>query len=122
MKWILVAGLGSFIGGALRYAIGIYFRNNLLFGIPVSTMLVNIAGCFLIGIIFGLAEKETIGTSWTVFLIPGLLGGFTTFSTFSFETVDMIRSGMAGKAALYVALSVLTGLSATVAGLFIVKN
>lgn len=122
MKLILIVGLGSFLGGIGRYLIGLLFENKLLFILPWGTLIANIAGCFLIGIVFSLYLNGNVKEEWRLFFIPGVLGGFTTFSSFSLETVEMLRSGYFSKALVYVGLSVLAGLTATYLGILITKN
>jgi fluoride exporter len=88
---------------------------------PYGTLAVNILGCLAIGVIFSLAEKGQPGLQWRSFLVTGICGGYTTFSAFSVETIELIRSGQPGAAVLYIALSVFLGLLATLAGITIVK-
>lgn len=122
MKLILIVGAGSFLGGICRYLTGLLFENKLIFVLPWGTLIANIAGCFLIGIVFSLYLSGSVRNEWRLFLIPGVLGGFTTFSSFSLETVEMLRSGYLMKALLYVGLSVFVGLTATYFGIMIAKN
>ncbi len=122
MKLVLLAGLGSFIGGAGRYLLALPFQNKLIFYFPFGTLIANIAGCFLIGILFALAEKGAIATQGRVFLITGILGGFTTFSSFSLETVEMFRDGYLMKAFLYILISVVVGLLATLLAIHLIGD
>lgn len=114
MKLVILAGIGSFVGGAARYLLALPFQNKLIFYFPFGTLIANIAGCFLIGILFALAEKGMMGTQGRVFLITGILGGFTTFSSFSLETIEMFRDGYLFKAISYILISVVVGLLATI--------
>jgi len=82
---------------------------------------VNVIGCFFIGLVFGLAEKGNLTNEWRLFLITGVLGGFTTFSAFSNETVALIREGNLWYASSYVASSIGIGLLATFLGISIAK-
>ena len=114
-------GLGSFIGGASRYLVTLGIQNKFLSTYPFGTLAVNIIGCFLIGIVYGLSEKGNINMEWRLFLATGILGGFTTFSSFSNETVSMLRDAQYWQAFSYVASSVIIGLAATFGGILIIK-
>ncbi len=90
-NYILVSA-GAAIGGALRYSISSYIQRNISVLFPYGTLVVNVAGSFILGIImFYLNEKELIGNDLRLFLSVGFCGGFTTFSTFSLETLNLIR-------------------------------
>lgn len=121
MKILLVIGAGSFIGGVSRYWISQLIQNRFLSTFPFGTMGVNIMGCFLIGLLFALSEKANLGAEWRMFLVTGMLGGFTTFSSFSNETVAMLRDGQLTYAITYVGVSVIFGLLATMIGISIIK-
>lgn len=121
MKIILAIGIGSFIGGISRYLITLLIQNKFLSTFPYGTFAVNIIGCFLIGIVYALSEKGNINVEWRIFLATGILGGFTTFSSFSNETVGMMRDGQYWHAFAYVAISVIVGLTATFIGISIFK-
>lgn len=121
MKIILAIGLGSFLGGISRYLITVFIQNRVFSSFPFGTLSVNVAGCFLIGIVFGLADRGNLTQEWRLFLATGILGGFTTFSAFSNETVGMLRDGQFGYASAYVAGSVILGLLATFIGIMITK-
>lgn len=121
MKVIIAIGAGSFIGGTLRYLLSQFVQTKFLSVFPFGTFLVNIIGCFLIGLFFGLADRGSLTNEWRLFLATGLIGGFTTFSAFSSETVNLLRDGQLGYATVYVASSVILGLLATYIGLSIIR-
>jgi CrcB protein len=121
MKIVIVIGTGSFIGGALRFLLSQFVQSKFLSAFPYGTLTVNITGCLLIGLVFGLADRGNITQEWRMFLATGLLGGFTTFSAFSNETIAMLRDGQFIYAATYVAASVVMGLAATFIGITIIK-
>lgn len=121
MKIVLLIGLGSFLGGISRYFLTIYINNRYLSNFPLGTLAVNVLGCFLIGLIYGLTEKGNINAEWRLFLATGILGGFTTFSTFSHETVTLLRNEQYLYAFSNLGFSILLGLAATFAGIFIMK-
>jgi len=121
MKIILAIGIGSCIGGICRYLLSQFIQNKFLSTFPFGTLGVNIIGCFLIGIVFGLSERGNFTMEWRLFLATGLLGGFTTFSSFSNETVSLLRDGQLWHAFTYIACSVVICLLATFTGISLVK-
>ena len=121
MKIVMLVGIGSFIGGIFRYLLSDFVQTKFLFSFPTGTILVNILGSFLIGVIFGLSERGNISMETRLFLATGILGGFTTFSAFSNETVQMMRDGQFIISSGYVLSSVIFSLLATFIGLSIVK-
>jgi fluoride exporter len=121
MKLILAIGTGSFIGGILRYLISQFMVARFPSAFPYGTFSVNVIGCFFIGLVFGLADRGSLPSEWKLFLATGLLGGFTTFSAFSNETVVLLRDGQVGYAIAYVASSVLLGILATFVGIILVR-
>ena len=121
MKMILVIGAGSFIGGASRYVLSQFIQNKFLSTFPYGTLGVNIIGCFLIGLVFGFNERGNITMEWRLFLATGIIGGFTTFSAFSNETVSLLRDGQFWHAFVYILASVFIGLLATFIGISLIK-
>lgn len=118
IKFILAVGIGSMIGGICRFLLTSYVEEKFLSQFPYGTFAVNVLGCLLIGFVFGIFERSAIDPAWKFFFITGVLGGFTTFSAFSNETVLLLRNGQALTAVTYVLVSVITGLLATFAGIF----
>ena len=108
MNWLLVA-CGGAIGASLRYGAGfIIAKPHSLF--PWTTWSVNLFGCFLAGVFFAFTQKYPVLQSETrLFLMVGILGGFTTFSSFGLETFQMIRQGQLSIALAYTVSSVLVG-------------
>ena len=109
------------MGGVFRYLVSQSLQSKFLSAFPFGTLGVNIIGCLLIGLVFGLGEKGNLGPEWRLFLATGLCGGFTTFSAFSNETIALLRDGQLLYGFFYVAASVLLGLFATYAGIAIIK-
>lgn len=105
-------GLGGFVGSVCRYLIGLIpFETHA--GFPFKTLFINIVGSFVIGLIAVLATKNSqLKPRLVLFLKVGLCGGFTTFSTFAYETSTLIKNGSVGMAFGYVLLSVVLGVSA----------
>ena len=118
-KTILAVGAGSFLGGAGRYLISLAMK-GVSKGFPWATLIVNLAGCFLIGLLWGVFSKNgTDSSNWALFLTVGLCGGFTTFSTFSKEALMMLQSGNAWGFAGYIAVSVIAGIALVALGYFL---
>lgn len=121
MKIILAVGLGSFIGGICRYMVTLFIQNKFLTTFPFGTMFVNVLGCFLIGVIYALSDRGNLSPLWRMFLATGMMGGFTTFSTFSNETVSMLRDAEYVPAFSYIAFSIIIGVAATIGGISLIK-
>lgn len=118
----LIVSIGAALGGALRYWLSNAAYKFFPPTFPYGTMIVNITGSFLLGlIIFGLDEKEIISSGMKLFLTIGICGGFTTFSTFSYETFALIRDSQYLLAALNIILSVILCLAGIVLSYFLVK-
>lgn len=122
MRLLLLVGIGSFIGGVCRYLLSTMVQAKTPSGFPYGTLLVNLLGCFLIGVLFALFEKTEVNTETRLLLVTGVLGGFTTFSAFSGETYHLIRSGHFGIAFTYMLISVVVGVSLTFAGAWIIRT
>jgi CrcB protein len=115
MIWYIA--LGSAIGGVLRYLLGGAIQRAAGPGFPVGTMLVNISGSFLLGVFLRVAtQPPSLTPEVRAFLTIGLGGGYTTFSTFSAETVTLMQDGQWGKALTFALGSVVLALAATAAG------
>jgi CrcB protein len=121
MRLILLVGAGSFIGGICRYLLSVFIQSKSAIVFPFGTLMVNLAGCFVIGCLYGLSEKWPLSTETRLLLITGILGGFTTFSSFSIESFLLFRDGHSGWAVIYILTSVLAGLALTGAGFWIFK-
>lgn len=106
-----MAGLGGFIGSSGRYIVGRLTTQWLTAPFPIGTLLVNIIGCLLIGILVGLSQRSNIlSQNMSTLLITGFCGGFTTFSTFSNETLSLMQSRQLAYGITYILASVLLGI------------
>jgi CrcB protein len=122
LKHILFIGFGGFIGSVLRYFVSKLNNYWAVLSIPVGTLLVNIVGSFLIGLISAYALKTgNVSQEIKLFLITGLMGGFTTFSAFSNENVIMMQNGQFVAVALYTGLSVFLAFLAALLGYILIK-
>lgn len=116
---IIAVGAGSFIGGIARYIVSLAMK-GISKGFPWATILVNLLGCLIIGLLWGfLSRNVSESTSWGLFLTVGLCGGFTTFSTFSKEALTMLQTGQIWGFASYIALSILAGIALVALGYYI---
>ena len=116
LSQLLLVALGGALGSAMRYLTAILLARHYTGSIPLATLVVNVLGCFLIGLLMGLCSETTY---LRLLFITGFCGGFTTFSTFTAESYVMFREGAYGLALLYIAGSVLIGLLALWVGLYV---
>lgn len=104
MDKFLWVGLGGALGAILRYSISLL---PLKSSFPFLTLITNVIGAFVIGIVVGLFEKHYLSSNINLFLKTGVCGGFTTFSTFSLETLTLLENGMPSIAMIYAFVSVI---------------
>lgn len=123
MTRLLLIGCGGFAGSVARYLVaGWAQRLAPGGGFPAGTLVVNVTGCLLIGVLAGLAEERgVLGTEARALLMIGLMGGFTTFSTFGLETINLLRDGEPLAAALNIGASVVLGVLAVWVGLVLAR-
>jgi CrcB protein len=122
LKTIFFIGTGGFLGSIARYLISGFFQNRLLTAFPFGTFIVNITGCLLIGIIYGFSEETNLlSPGWKMFLTAGFCGGFTTFSTFSNESLGLLNDGAFFYFFIYTGSSVFLGIAATFTGILMTK-
>ena len=112
MKECMMVFVGSGIGGVLRYLLSAAVQRNFSMGnYPLGTMVVNMAGCLLIGLLSGLVAKGIVDNNCRLLLVVGLCGGFTTFSTFANENLQLMRGMSCTTSALYIILSIVLGIT-----------
>lgn len=113
LKSLLIVGAGSFVGGAARYLLSTLLKSTF----PLGTLTVNLLGCFLIGLIYAIFQRAGApSSSWCLLLTTGFCGGFTTFSTFSNEALNMLQAGSFIPFIAYVSLSVIGGIALAALG------
>ena len=120
LKNLLLVGLGGSIGSMLRYAVSHFFRSS---SFPIATLIVNIIGSLVIGIVIGIAAKDAgFSQNWKLFLTTGICGGFTTFSAFSAENLLMLQNGKYILSLVYICSSIVAGIAAAWLGFKLVSN
>lgn len=120
-KMMLLAGAGGFVGTCVRFLVGKWSSAIFHGAFPLGTFLVNIIGCFIIGLLFGLLEKVHVMTPADVILITGFCGGFTTFSAFANDMWILGTKGDWTTFILYLVLSVVIGILLVWAGRAIIR-
>ncbi len=123
IKHLIYIGAGGFVGSVLRFLVSKLINGFAVSPFPFGTLVVNIAGCFLIGLFYGLTEKGLLlNTEWRLFLMVGICGGFTTFSTFAQENILLLKNSAFLYTALYISISVFLGMLAAYAGNLAIKS
>jgi fluoride exporter len=122
LRMFLIVGFGSFIGGGARFLSQQYIAKQIPVPFPYGTLIVNIIGCFIIGVLYSLEHKANIISSETkLLLVTGFCGGFTTFSSFSLDCFGLLKDGQFLYVMAYVSLSVVLGFLATYLGILLIK-
>jgi fluoride exporter len=121
MNNLLLVFIGGGIGSCLRYLMQFVFNKSDGMSFPFSTFIVNILGCLAIGIIAGMIYKYKLNGAYGLLLVTGLLGGFTTFSSFGLEFVQLLKNNQTGIALLYAIMSNFVGLALAALGLYVIK-
>ena len=122
LRFLTIIAVGGAVGSVGRYLAQVAVTRHFPYPFPLGTLLVNVLGCLLIGLFYALAEKGTVASpELRLLLTTGFCGGFTTFSTFSYEMLTLLQDEHYFLAALYAAGSVLLGLLATFAGVALVR-
>ena len=122
LKSMIIVGIGSFLGGSLRYVTSTMMKNVCGQDFPWGTLTVNLLGCLVFGLIFALFSKyATTSSPWYLLFTTGICGGFTSFSTFANESMQMLQSGNIGGFIGYVSTSVIGGIALIGLGYWIIK-
>jgi CrcB protein len=123
IRYVLWVGIGGFLGSVARFLLGHVVSKFYAYSFPLGTFLVNIIGCLIVGIIFGITEKtDTLNVEMRLFLATGFCGGFTTFSTFALENIKLLNDSQYALFAIYSLSSFLIGILAVITGIFLVKT
>lgn len=119
----MIVGAGGFIGSALRFVVsGSVQRLVATSVMPYGTLVVNVAGCLAIGLLGGIAEsRQVLEPGQRLFLMVGILGGFTTFSTFAFESISLMQDAEIGKAVVNTLAQVILGFGAAFGGYILAR-
>jgi CrcB protein len=122
LRTILIVGTGGFIGSVMRFLLQIFIENRLMSTFPLGTMIANIAGSFIIGVVFALAEKSLMNSDWRIFLSVGICGGFTTFSAFAFNNFNMLKEHTWNQLFLNIGGTMILGILAVYLGIILVRE
>lgn len=122
MKTFLLVGVGGLAGSYLRYLISARVEQYILSSFPYGTLTVNIVGCFIIGLLLGLTARFNLAPEYRLLLATGFCGGFTTFSSFSYEGIMLLQDAQFLYGFLYAGLSVLAGFLSTWLGLLLIRS
>ena len=122
MAQFLWVGVGGFFGAVVRYLVSGWAQRWMIGPFPLGTLVVNVAGCFALGALMAWLDRGLLSPAMRQLLAVGFLGALTTFSTFGYETLDLLRGGEFGLALLSVAANLLVGLLAVWLGLVVVEG
>jgi fluoride exporter len=122
LRMIFLAGSGGFIGSVMRYLVQYYMEKNLESTFPWGTFIANVAGSFIIGMVFALAEKGNLmNAEWRIFLAVGICGGFTTFSSFAYNNLSMLNERAWGSLFLNIGGNLFLGILAVYLGIILIR-
>jgi len=122
LRTIFIVGAGGFIGSVMRYLVQIFVEKGMSSTFPWGTFVANIAGSFIIGMIFALAQKgNLLSAEWRMFLAVGFCGGFTTFSSFAYNNLTMLKEQAYGQFIWNVGGSLFFGLLAVYLGMVLIR-
>jgi CrcB protein len=122
LRTILIVGTGGFIGSVMRYLVQVWVEKGLTSTFPLGTLIANIAGSFIIGMVFALAEKGNLmSAEWRIFLTVGICGGFTTFSAFAYNNFTMLKEHSFGQLFINIGGNLFFGILAVYLGIVLIR-
>jgi fluoride exporter len=122
LRTILIVGTGGFIGSVMRYLVQFYVEKGMSSTFPMGTLIANIVGSFIIGMVFALVEKGNLMSSeWRIFLTVGICGGFTTFSAFAYNNFIMIKEHSYGQLLFNLGGNIFLGILAVYLGIVLIR-
>lgn len=122
LRTLFIVGSGGFIGSVMRYLVQYFMEKVLSSTFPWGTLIANIAGSFVIGVVFALAEKgDLMSAEWRIFLAVGICGGFTTFSSFAYNNFSMLNERAWGAFLLNTGGSLFAGILAVYLGIVLIR-
>jgi fluoride exporter len=122
LRTILIVGTGGFIGSVMRYLVQFYVEKGMSSTFPMGTLIANIVGSFIIGMVFALVEKGNLMSSeWRIFLTVGICGGFTTFSAFAYNNFIMIKEHSYGQLLFNLGGNIFLGILAIYLGIVLIR-
>lgn len=121
-RTILIVGTGGFLGSVSRYLVQVAMAKGVGNTFPFGTFVANIIGCFIIGIVYAISEKGNLmSPEWRIFLTVGFCGGFTTFSTFAYDNLNLLKDNSIGYLLLNAGGSLLLGVAAVYLGIVLIR-
>jgi fluoride exporter len=122
LRTIILVGSGGFIGSVMRYLVQYYMEKSMMSTFPWGTLIANVAGSFIMGMVFALADKgNLLNAEWRIFLTVGICGGFTTFSAFSYNNFSMLKEQLYGSLLLNIGGSLVFGILAVYLGIVFIR-
>ena len=122
LRTIVIVGTGGFIGSVMRYLVQILLERGMNSTFPCATLIANITGSLIIGIVFALSEKgNLISSEWRIFLTVGICGGFTTFSAFAYNNFNMLKEHAYGQLFFNISGNLFLGVLAVYLGIVLVR-